>query len=209
MSKHKIYSKLFEFSDIKSWKSTGINEDKKYYSESYTEYKLEFKKCKYFWQYNVYPNRNSSYNSKKYSDYSDFVGYLVPKFSHKISWTIAPFIAHCVISATIIKPEHFFNINLILSLLIPFILFFGIYPMIFMLKNWKIYKTFFNAKYSNSRYDKIVEIEADAKLNDKINNTINSSLDPKTLRKNKLLNLNKKTSFITRVKNKVKKFKTT
>jgi hypothetical protein len=71
--KNKIYSKLFQFCDPKSWAKIFSTEIKGYSSSFYPEYKLEFKCEGIIWRFLVYKKQ---YYNNSYEDIPSHKGFV-------------------------------------------------------------------------------------------------------------------------------------
>lgn len=185
--KNKIYSKLFEFVDPKSWIiSSHVN--KTLESTFYTEYKLVFKNKDFSWYYYIYPNDTNKYSRNEYSSSYSYQDLVTLNVSGKISISIATFIILFLI--------FWFGFDIKSSLLYILCLIFSIISSFFMFSiwNWKIYKALRKAQYNINNAEKIKEKEKEKKLNEEIVGIVNAAVakNPKLARKTKLQKIKKK-----------------
>jgi len=173
--KKKIYSKLFQFCDPKSW----YKDNGHLVSTFYKEYKLDFEKKNYTWICKISPssNHNGSYYSPTYIRTVTF------NKTGKIFASISTFIFLMILHVLILDKETYFYLYpcyVIFSVIFPFLM--------FSIFNWKIYMAFRIASYQIKNKDKIEEKERLKKLNSQIVEIVNNTLakNPKYARKTKL-----------------------
>jgi hypothetical protein len=181
--KNKIYSKLFEFVDPKTWTKNFMRMESSFYGE----YNLVFECSDLTWEYKVYPLK--TYDKNKYNDNPSHKGIVTLNKSGKVVFTIAFFLFAFIYPFAILHSKNIYLYSLILlgSIAISF--------FIVSIFNWKIYKTFRLAQYYIKNKEKIEKKEETEKLNNDIVELINKTIskNPKLARKTKLKHLNKKT----------------
>lgn len=189
--KNKIYSKLFQYVDPKSWvkNSIGTNGDYSYTSDFYPEYKLEFYSTGIVWIYKLYPKESVSYGSyTRYSSHTCHTGFVTLNVGGKILFSI-------ILSVILFFVKGLLLAGLPLLIYISLILGFSYILTYFLYSvfNWKIYMSFRKAQYSITNAKKIIEKEELEKLNNDIVKIVNNTLskNPKMARKTKLEKIKK------------------
>jgi len=184
--KNKIYAKLFQFCDPKSWEKQ--NYPKKFTSTFYKEYKLEFKCNDLGWYYLLYKRYPIDTYTNRYNDNAEHTGFITPNKIGKFLFVLSGIFLLLILQS--IFSSFDFNLRQLFIIVYEMIFFSVLSFFIFSIFNWKIYLSLRKAqniekiklKESNEVLDKeIVEI---------VNNTI--AKNPKLARKTKLKNLNKK-----------------
>jgi hypothetical protein len=185
--KNKIYGKLFEFCDPKSWVKYSISG--KYTSTFYDQYELELKCGDLGWYYLLYKSYSGRNGRKEYETSSCHEGFITLNIGGKVLFTLTIVMFTYLISVIFNVPITF-DIKHILMYLgyIVFVVFLSFF--IFSINNWKIYKALRRAQ----NIEKIKSKESDEILNTEIVQIVNSAVanNPKLARKNKLKKLNKK-----------------
>ena len=185
--KNKIYSELFKFADIKSWREIDTSRENVstlFVSEYYKEYKLEFIKKIYFWWYVIYSN-------DRYGDYSSspcYVGIITLSILGKILCTVVLFIALCIAYIFIPKLGSIYLMISIFLALSHFLSYFAV-----SIFNWGFYKKLRNVQFYIANAATLQKKEEDEILKREVVKIINKKIgeDPKLARKIKLDQLNK------------------
>lgn len=178
--KNKIYIKLFEFCDQKSWTLRGSNI---YESTFYEEYKLEFRCEDICWYYTVYPRKYSKY-SDSYDEEPEYIGAITLNNLGKFFYSLIMF-------------GILFGIKLWIGIdgyiwLLPIISIFLSYFQISIF-NWKFYKSLKLVKYTIDNIQTIREKESEEELNNQIVEIVNKKMgeNPRLTRKEKLKQIKK------------------
>jgi hypothetical protein len=187
--KNKIYSKLFQFVDPKSWKK----EDRDITSSFYLEYKLSFRSEGMFWKYHIAPGYETYSGVPSYGNVIHN-GIVTLNVGGKILFSSIFFLFLYIIfllcdCQNCIK-EPLLNIGAIL-------LSFFISNILFPIFNWKLYISFRTARYYIKNMTLIASLQEQDELNEKIVSIINNKAaeNPKLARKTKLKKLNDKKLF--------------
>lgn len=180
--KNKIYSKLFEFVDPKTWVKYGRDIE----SSFYKEYKLKFTLGELGWIYKIYPY--SRYSNDSYDSSTCYSGVITLNKSGKILVSTAIFLVGFIILYFLLGVKSYY-VYILVGMLSIFFSFF-----IISVWNWKIYKALRKAQYHINNAIKIKTEEDEEKLNQQINNIVNTTIakNPKLARKTKLEKLKKK-----------------
>ena len=169
-SDKKIYSKLFEFSDPKSWvkNSDGM------ISEFYNNYKLKIYNSDLGWFYKI---------DKYYSTISS--GLITLNFGGKILFSICGYVILIGLLTLFFKFYMWYLFTLPIIYALSYIA--------FSIWNYKIYIAFRKIKYNIDNAQKFKKIEEQEKKEQEILNLLNETMkkNPKFSRKNKLDKLNK------------------
>lgn len=180
--KNKIYSKLFEFVDPKTWVKYGRDIE----SSFYKEYKLKFTLGELGWKYKIYPSY--SYSNGGYDSSSCYSGLVTLNKSGKSLVSTAIFLFGFIILYFVLGVRSYY-VYILTGMISVFSSFF-----IISIWNWKIYKALRKAQYHINNAIKIKTEEDEEKLNKEINNIVNTTIakNPKLARKTKLEKLKKK-----------------
>lgn len=179
--KNKIYSKLFEFVDPKTWTKYGSDIE----SSFYKEYKLKFTLGELVWRYKIYPSY--SYSNGGYDSSSCYSGLVTLNKSGKIIVSTAIFLFGFITLYILgVRSYYVYILTAILSVFFSF--------FIISIWNWKIYKSLRKAQYHINNVIKIKTEEDEERLNQEINKIVNTTIakNPKLARKTKLEKLKKK-----------------
>jgi len=179
MRKNKIYGKLFEFCDVRTWSYI----DGVYFSNFYKEYKLTFCNDGFGWFYCLYPYKYNDYASKH-----TYKGLVTLNKTGKVFMTLG------LLTIILCTGKFFYDFIpvyfIIISSLFSFLLSF-FYISIF---NWKLYIALRKVQYFIRNEDNIKKREEDELLDKNIISIVNDTIAkyPKLARKTKLNQLNKR-----------------
>jgi len=187
--KNKIYSKLFQFCEPKSWvKRENTIEPTNYSSAFYPEYKLEFKCEGLVWRYYIYKKQ---YYNNSYEDRYCHKGFVTFNKTGKLLFLLIFFgffvLFNSVVGNTIfLQPKIISLIILFLFLTIAHFL----SKLVLSIFNWKIYLALRKAQ----NCEKLKIKDDHEKLEKEIVQIVNQAVakNPKLARKKKLLQLEKK-----------------
>lgn len=182
MSKKKIFLKLFNFSDIKTWVRSS---KKKYYSKSYEEYKLTFERSDFWWSCKVYTENR--YGDNGYNSKDCFNCDIIPRITLSLLMQLIVFVLFLLV---FLGRDVFglTSMDFIKSVIASFIVY--LYTIFYFIKNYKVYRVFRKVLYRCNNEEKILEQEKEKELNAHVVELINSKLEPNVKRAKKLKNLN-------------------
>lgn len=199
--KNKIYAKLYEFCDIKTWvKDTDKDNHIKYYSKFYKEYKLEFQNKECGWFYKIY----------KFDKYSEYEINSCQKKLVTLNKTgkflmalgillLIGSVRWILYGLNMIIPNNYFYIFGFIPNSLLYIFGFIAFSFLFSflcisIFNWKFYRSLRKVQYFIRNKDNIKKREEDEALDKYIVTVINDTIakNPKLARKTKLEQLNKK-----------------
>lgn len=169
----KIYSRLFKFANIKSWKKSGDD----YSSSFYNEYVLDFKCKDLWWEYNI---RKSGYSSSPLH-----TGIVTLNMGGKTVFTLCLSVILFAIVATLGYNYKFYISSIFLSYILSF--------FALSIFNWSIYLTFKKVLYNIENAKEIRKKEEEEFLRQELVRVVNRTManDPKFARRTKLKQLNK------------------
>lgn len=178
--KKNIFSGLFTYSDIRSWRQVIEKGDLYYRSNFYPEFPMEFRKEGLAWYYKV--GRISNENGSILT-------------LNKLGKCIWGFIIFLIISIThrVIVDTFYIDVNSKIYIFYLVLSYFLTYFVVSIF-NWKIYKIFRKVDYAVNNVEKIKKQEENKILKEKIDALIEKKMseNPRLSRKNKIKKLEKK-----------------